>query len=256
MVVNVRNNGKSFLTLSEVRLPADLVKKVKIVEVFPLPVKENSSVGYLGFAYSYGMDPGEVLDFVFTLEAASPLDYAGKIGVATDSSLASGQATILVISPQVAKSAPLPTPTWIPVENDKIPYQSLVQVTVMMNQDGELKPAWSSSGAIVSADGLILTSAQAVLPHKNFPVDALEVSLTVQPNVPSVPTYYAMVVQADPVHDLAVILITTDMKNRPVRRDRLKLPAVSLVNSDNLPVGTKLNMPRVCFAGPDDFIRE
>ncbi len=242
MVINVRNDGKSFLTLSEVRLPADLVKKVKVVEVFPQPEKENSYAGYLGYAYSYGMDPGEILDFVFTLEAASPLDYSGKMVVVADSYRASAQATILVVNPEVAKSAPLPTPTWIPVENDNIPYQSLVQVTAMMNQDGELKPAWSSSGAIVSADGLILTSAQAVLPRKNFPVDALEVSLTVQPNVPVVPTYYAMVVQADPVHDLAVILITTDMKNRPVRRDRLKLPAVSLVDSDTLPVGAKLNI--------------
>jgi hypothetical protein len=113
---------------------------------------------------------------------------------------------------------------------------------MMMNQDGDLKPAWSSSGAIVSKDGLILTSAQAVLPRKNFPVDALEVSLTVQPNVPVVPTYYAVVVQVDPVHDLAVILITTDMKDRPVNRSQLKLSVVSLVNSDTLPIGSKLNI--------------
>jgi hypothetical protein len=156
---------------------------------------------------------------------------------------ASAQAAILVVNPEVAKSAPMPTPTWIPVKNDNVPYQSLVRVTAMMiNQDGNLKPAWSGSGVIVSADGLILTSAQAVLPRKNFPVDALEVSLTVQPNVPVVPTYYAMVVQADPVHDLAVILVTTDMKNRLVRRDRLKLPVVNMVDSDTLPIGTKLNI--------------
>ncbi len=95
---------------------------------------------------------------------------------------------------------------------------------------------------IVSADGLILTSAQAVLPRKNFPVDALEVSLTVQPNLAVAPTYYAEVVQADPLHDLAVILITSDLKDRPVDRSRLKLPAVNLVNSDALPVGSKLNI--------------
>jgi len=246
MVVNLRNNGKSFLTLSEIRLPADLLKNVRVVSVFPQPLKENSYSGSLGYAFSYGMNPGEVLDFVFTLQAAGPLNYSGKITVLADSYQANAPVKFTAVVPQVAaKSTPLPTPTWIPpVETAaKIPYQSVVQVTVMMmDQDGNLKPAWSSSGAIVSPDGLILTSAQAVLPRKNFPVDAIEVSLTVQPNVPVVPTYYAMVVQADPVHDLAVILITSDLKDRPVKRGRLNLPAVSLVNSDALPIGTKLNV--------------
>jgi S1-C subfamily serine protease len=245
LVVNVRNNGKSFLTLSEIRLPAGLLKNVKVVQVFPQPTKENSSTAYLGYTFSYGMNAGEVLDFVFTLQAASPLEFTGKVVVVADTYQSSAQVKISAVQPEVAAiSTPLPTPTWIPpVEFDKIPYQSVVQVTaMMMNQDGELKPAWSSSGAIISADGLILTSAEAVLPHKNFPVDALEVALTVQPNIAVVPAYYAEVVQADPLHDLAVLLITTDLKRRPVNRSQLKLPAVSLVNSDALPVGGKLNL--------------
>ena len=245
MVVNVRNDGKSFLTLSEIRLPADLLKNVKVIQVFPQPVNENSSAAYLGYAFSYGMDAGEVLDFVFTLQAASPFKFSGKVLVVADAFQSSAQVKIAALQPEVeaVASTPLPTPTWIPVENDKIPYQSVVQVTaMMMNQDGELKPVWSSSGAIVSQDGLILTSAQGVLPRKNFPVDALEVSLTVQPNLAVLPAYYAEVVQADPQHDLAVILITTDLKRRPVNRGHLKLTAVSLVNSDALPLGSKLNL--------------
>jgi len=243
LVVNVRNDGRSFLTLTEIRFPAALVKNVKVVEVFPQPAKQNTVTGYVGYAFSYGMNPGEVLDFVFTLQTAGPLDYSGKIVVVADSYQAVAQVKIVAVQPEVAAEAtPLPTPTWIPAVNDKIPYQSVVQITAMMNQDGELKPAWSSSGAIVSTDGLILTSAMAVLPRKNFPVDALVVSLTVQPNVPVVPTYYAMVVQADLVHDLAVILVTTDMKNRPVKRAKLKLAPVDLVDSDNLPVGRNLNI--------------
>ena len=245
MVVNVRNDGKSFLTLSEIRLPAGLLKNVKVIQVFPQPLNENSSAAYLGYSFSYGMDAGEVLDFVFTLQAASPLDFSGKVVVVADSYQSSAQVKITAIKPEVAAaSTPLPAPTWIPpVENELVPYQSVVQVTaLMLNQGGELKPAWSSSGAIVSQDGLILTSAEAVLPHKNFPVDALEVSLTLQPNVAAAPAYYAEVVQADPLHDLAVILITTDLEHRPVNRSQLKLPAVSLVNSDALPVGGKLNL--------------
>ena len=245
MVVNVRNDGKSFLTISEIRLPAGLLKNVKVMQVFPQSTSENSSTAYLGYAFNYGMNPGEVLDFVFTLQAASPLDFSGKVVVVADSYQSSAQLKITAMKPEVAAiSTPLPTPTWIPpVESEKIPYQSVVQVTaLMLNQDGELKPAWSSSGAIVSQDGLILTSAQAVLPHKNFPVDALEVSLTLQPNVAAVPAYYAEVVQADPLQDLAIILITTDLKRRPVNRSQLKLPAVSLVNSDPLPPGGKLNL--------------
>lgn len=245
LVVNVRNDGKSFLTLSEIRLPAGLLKNVKVIQVFPQPTHENSSAAYLGYAFSYGMNPGEVLDFVFTLQAATPLEFSGKVVVIADAYQSSAQVKIAAVQPEVAAIAtPLPSPTWIPpVEDVKIPYQSVVQVTaLMMNQDGELKPAWSSSGAIVSQDGLILTSAQSVLPRKNFPVDALEVALTVQPNVAAAPTYYAEVVQVDPVHDLAVILITSDLKDRPVDRSRLKLPAVSLVNSDDLPLNTKLNV--------------
>ncbi len=243
MVVNVRNDGKSFLTLSEIRLPAALLKNIKVVQVFPQPASANSTAAYLGYAFSYGMNAGEVLDFVFTLQAASSLEFSGKVVVMADSYQSGAPVKIAAVQPEVTVlSTPLPTPTWIPVENDKIPYQSVVQVTAMIKQDGELKPAWSSSGAIVSPDGLILTSAQAVLPRKNFPVDALEVSLTVQPNLAVAPTYYAEVVQADPLHDLAVILITSDLKDRPVDRSRLKLPAVSLVNSDALPAGSKVNI--------------
>ena len=245
LVVNVRNNGKSFLTLSEIRLQASLLKNVKVIQVFPKPTTENSSAAYLGYSFSYGMNPGEVLDFVFTLQAASPQQFSGKVVVVADTYQSSAQVKISAVQPGVAAvSTPLPTPTWIPpVENVIIPYQSAVQVTaMMMNAAGELKPAWSSSGAIVASDGLILTSAQAVLPRKNFPVDALEVALTVQPNVEVAPTYFAEVVQADPAHDLAVILITSDLKHRPVDRSHLKLPAVSLVNSDDLPPGSKLNI--------------
>ncbi len=247
MVVNVRNDGKSFLTLSEIRLPVALLKNVKVLQVYPQPASANSTAAYLGYAFSYGMNAGEVLDFVFTLQAASPLEFSGKVVVVADSYQSTAQVKIAAVRPDqpgvaAIPTSPLPTPTWIPVEDGKIPYQSVVQVTAMMNQDGVLKPAWSSSGAIVSADGLILTSAQAVLPRKNFPVDALEVSLTVQPNLAVAPTYYAEVVQADPLHDLAVILITSDLKDRPVDRSRLKLPAVNLVNSDALPLGSKLNI--------------
>jgi S1-C subfamily serine protease len=251
LAVNVRNDGKAFLTIKEIILPGSILDQVKIIDVFPLPAGQTKYSGTTGFQENYGMAPGEVLDFVFTLHAVKAADLRGKVEVVADSFRGSANARFIVtVNDPYKPPPPESTPTWIPVAN--IPYQSVVQVTVMANKGGSLMPVWSGSGTVISTDGLILTSAHAVIPQKNYPVDALVVSISPQPNLPVSPTYFAMVVQADPDLDLAVILITADMLRNPVKRQSLHLSPVVIGDAEKLNKGDRINI--LGYPEPGDIL--
>lgn len=124
-----------------------------------------------------------------------------------------------------------------------IPIESVVQIwTMKVGDDGELHEGWSGSGTIISPQGLILTNAHVVLPNRYFPVDALRVSLTIDADQPPVPTYYAEVLQADALLDIAVIQIMSDLTGNPIAPSSLDLPVISLSDSDALELGDSLSI--------------
>jgi len=106
--------------------------------------------------------------------------------------------------------------------------------------NGSLTPGWSGSGSIISSDGLILTNAHVVLPDKFFPVDALKISMTGEPDQPPTDAYFAEVLQADYQLDVAVIRITTDIDNQELDPAELNLPAVPLGNAGQIQLGDSL----------------
>lgn len=148
----------------------------------------------------------------------------------------------MVVFPTHA-SAPQPTfaslPNLLPGASlGKIPFQAVVRISAMENG----QESWWGSGSIISPDGLILTNAHVVLGDKYYPVEELQVAMTVKEDSPPKLAYYAEVVQAEPTLDIAIIRITADLNGNPVDRATLNLPAVPLGNSDDLHMGDPLTI--------------
>ncbi len=132
--------------------------------------------------------------------------------------------------------------------------QSVVQIiAVDEGRGGKLLPKWSGTGTIISPDGLILTNSHVAMPRliwddPMFDYDLLIVALAASPDEPPEPTYLAEVAQYDASLDLAVLRIVQTLDGSPVNTKRLKLPAVSLGDSDTLATGDELEI--FGYAGP------
>jgi len=121
----------------------------------------------------------------------------------------------------------------------EVPYTSVVEI-IAVDSNGDA--AWRGSGSIISADGLILTNAHVVLAPRNFTLGGLVVALTLEPDEPPEPTYFADVMQADVDLDLAVVRIVSDLDGNPVDGRGLNLPVVPLGDSDILALGDEVTI--------------
>jgi S1-C subfamily serine protease len=238
LVVAVQNTGQGNLTVDEILLPQDLLDALVVTKVFPGTLNQTNYGASTGFAIDFILTPAEAREFRFTLQALKEIDFSGNVEVRAGSSrmVAGTRVVIASQAPPVAQA----TPTQTLAASSDVPYQAVVKITAMYLDNGQLKEGWSGSGSIVSSDGLILTNAHVVLPDKFFPVDALVVSLTPQPDQLPVDAYYAEVLQADWLLDVAVIRITTDMDKSGVDRSQLNLPTVPLGDSDQIQLGDSL----------------
>lgn len=95
-------------------------------------------------------------------------------------------------------------------------------------------PAGSTSGVIVDARGLILTTH-----HQLTGSVAPSVGVTSRPEVPPATWFASRVVAADPDLDLAVLALTGQLSGEPLKGP-LDLPALTLGNSDLVGQGERL----------------
>ncbi|MDQ3706687.1 MAG: trypsin-like peptidase domain-containing protein [Chloroflexota bacterium] len=116
------------------------------------------------------------------------------------------------------------------------------------------EPLYTCSGTIISSDGFILTNhhctdvedtVRQVAPDLRNPKTAILVSLTKRDDEPPVPAFFAEVRAQSPYDgglDIAVLQITTDLNGKPVDGSTLRLPTVSIGDSDALKLGNRIHL--------------
>jgi hypothetical protein len=122
---------------------------------------------------------------------------------------------------------------------------SVVQIVAMREGFmGGMTSAWTGSGTIVHPQGIILTNCHVANPRamgmSSPPADRLGISITEESDQAPALSYFAQVVSYNADLDLAVVRITHDVKGRPV--GRLKLPSVTLGDSDDLDLGDRISI--------------
>lgn len=243
LLVTIRNQGSREMIVESVTLPADLLAGVVLRRVEPAATGQAGSGEYV---FDFPLAPGNSLEIVFELAGVEPGRYLGNLAVqAENSSLeVPVQASILdaraFLQPSPSTSAS-PSPTSGPVLG-AIPFPAVVQIFAMVREGDQLDTGWSGSGSLISADGLILTNAHVVLPDKYYTIEELQVGLTERDDQPPLRRYIAQVLQADPLLDIAVIKIISDLEGNPVDEGALDLPFVPLGDSDALRLGDAITI--------------
>ncbi len=241
--IDVENLGSGNLTVDEILLPQKLIEGVEVLDVFPGSLDQVNEGSMAGFAIDFILTPHEKREFRIRMQAIEAIDFSGNIDVRAGSTRVSADAHLVIETAAEAVAAevePIATETPSPEPVSEIPFSSVVKITAMYMENGSLTPGWSGSGSIISADGLILTNAHVVLPDKFFPVDALKISLTGEPDQPPTDSYFAEVLQADYQLDVAVIRITTDIDKNELDPSEMNLPAVPLGDADQIQLGDSL----------------
>lgn len=239
LFVVVENVGRKNLIVEEIRLPRTLLDAALVNDVFPGTLTQEHDESGTGFKIDFILGAQDFREFRFRMQAIAALDFAGEIEVRADRARAAS-GTRLVFSEPGAEPVVEMTSTAVPPSAVEIPFQSVVKITALYLENGRLQEGWSGSGSIISDDGLILTNAHVVLPDKFFPVDAIKVSLTNEPDQLPVDSFFAEVLQADWELDIAILRVVSDLDEKPIDAVQLGLPAVPLGDSDQVQLGDSL----------------
>lgn len=116
--------------------------------------------------------------------------------------------------------------------------RATVQILALTGEEPSWTTIWSGSGAIISADGLILTNAH-VVDNREGEYDVLGVGVTERTDEPPRMMYLAEIAAVDYELDLAVIRITTDREGEALE---LSLPYVEVGDSDDVEIGDHLRI--------------
>jgi S1-C subfamily serine protease len=120
-----------------------------------------------------------------------------------------------------------------------------VRIWGVQASGSQVTPIYHGSGTIISSTGLILTNCHVADPiamglPADLKPDALVIDLISTEDKPPVSTYLAKVVTEDPTLDLATIQIVANLDGSKVNKASLKLPSVTVGNSDQVKFGDRL----------------
>jgi len=224
-------------TVQEIRFEANFFEWASYEGSIPPLSMEQQANGDGVIKLNMTIAPTGVEDFVFRFRANKSGDVSGNWRVVAGSGITAIETRMSIIGTTPTGWEPGVSPETEAPDLGAIPYQAVVQITAYVNDNGESVPRWTGSGTIISSDGLILTNDHVVSSTRYEEVVALLVSLTVAQDQPPVDSYYANVVQADALLDLAVIKPAWDMQGNALDYSQLKLPFVPLGDSDTLDLG-------------------
>ncbi len=123
--------------------------------------------------------------------------------------------------------------------------RSVVQVVALKrSMFGNYQPAWTGSGSVVDARGLVLTNCHVAYPQAmGMPApeaNVLGIAITQRSDQPPALTYLAEIASYSPELDLAVLRIVAQVDG--TRVTNLNLPALPIGNSDALELGDTVSI--------------
>ena len=230
-VLELKNISQHEAQLTEIQLPAKLLKAFIYEGSLPAVTLTLAADGSGVLQPELTLAPGSSLELVFRFMALDPGHYVEQGLVVVD-----GVSFPFTLQAQVRGTNPA---GWRPslstrpqtLVNAATPGQALVQIKALVEVEGEEQIGWNASGALISPDGLILTSARAVLGSRFYPVKDLIVALTVTPDAPPVEKYRASILQVDEELDVAVLKLRTDLSGMPLDYSSLQLPALAVAST-------------------------
>ena len=229
--VQLKNTSQGDAQLTEIRLPASLLKAFIYEGSLPAITLIKAADGSGMLQPEMTLEPDSSVEFVFRFTALDPGDYSEEGYAVVD-----GHKFPFTLQARVRGTNPA---GWRPgislrpqvLLNAQTAAQAIVQINAITEVNEEEQNGWQSTGALISPDGLILTSARAVLGSRLYPVNDLIVALTVTPDMPPVEKYCASIVQVDEMLDVAVVKLRTDLSGTPLDYSSLQLPALPVAST-------------------------
>jgi S1-C subfamily serine protease len=245
LLVTISNPGDQPVLIEMINLPAELLAIAELNSVNP---QEAGREVDGGLRFSENVEPHSARIYTFEMTAAAPGDILGMVGVQAGAVRQSAPLRLVLVD-ALAIAALTPTATLTPAPTatplpglGSIPYRAVVRIFAMIEDGGEQEVGWSGSGSIISPDGLILTNAHVVLPDKYYEITELQVGLTTSDDHPPEMSYLAEVLQADPLLDIAVIRLKSDLDGHSIDFENLDLPFVPIGDSEGLRLGDPLTI--------------
>lgn len=235
----ISNQGNKNVTITEVRLPDEMINIASLNEVRSLDETLSQSDNPTNFSLNLAIAPNGEQTIEFSYVATNPGMIDSTIEIAKTNEITPIEFN-LTVSPEDATVENQEETPAQPNANEIIPYKSVVQIIALIEMDGQLTEGWTGSGTIISEDGLILTNAHVVLSDRYYQVVDLIVAITVAQDQPPQQMFYADILQADANLDLAVIKVRSNIEGGPANFTDLNIPPVPLGDSQSLGLGDEL----------------